>query len=166
MGLPEAQFEESFSRLIDAKLPVFRAISVRIVDTAADADDAIQAALLKAWQRRDSFRGESELAGWVSRIVIRESYDLLRRRVRERKKLAELPAGEADRGREAALRRLDRAIAALPELYRETIHIALLSGVDSDSAAETLGCSVNTLYQRIFKAKRLLKENYGRLQDE
>ena len=64
------------------------------------------------------------------------------------------------------IERLEAAIARLPELYREAIVLGVLSGMDGRSTAEQLGCSPNTLYQRIHKAKQLLRHKYREVQDE
>ena len=50
-----------------------------------------------------------------------------------------------------------RAIADLPEPYRDAITFGVLSKYDGKAAAKILGISTNTLYQRIFKAKQMLK---------
>ena len=159
-----------FAELIREKLGLFRSISFHIVNSSVDADDAVQRALLKAWERRTQFRNRPDaLAGWVSRIVVTESYDLLRRRAREartREAFSRLQANGPDNTAEPMLDELDRAIAELPELYRETVHVAVLSGIPGAEAARLLGCSTNTLYQRIHKAKALLLVAMRRLQDE
>ncbi|MEG2076751.1 MAG: sigma factor-like helix-turn-helix DNA-binding protein, partial [Victivallaceae bacterium] len=54
------------------------------------------------------------------------------------------------------------AIMELPEIYRDTVQIGILSGMDSGKAAEILGCSVNAMYQRIHKAKELLRNSMQR----
>ena len=59
------------------------------------------------------------------------------------------------------MQRLSEAVAELPQLYRDAILIGVLSDFDSGKAAEMLGCTVNTLYQRIHKAKQLLKIQMG-----
>lgn len=51
----------------------------RIVLTHEDANDVLQNTFLKAWNRLDSFQGESKIGTWLSRIAINESFDLLRR---------------------------------------------------------------------------------------
>jgi RNA polymerase sigma-70 factor (ECF subfamily) len=43
---------------------------LRITRDADLAADAVQEALLKAWDRRDEFRGESELDTWIHRIAL------------------------------------------------------------------------------------------------
>ena len=45
-----------------------------------------------------------------------------------------------------------------PELYREAIVWGYLSDLSGSEAAARLGCSENTLYQRVFKAKQKLKK--------
>ena len=51
----------------------------RIVLTHEDANDVLQNTFLKAWNRLDSFQGESKIGTWLSRIAINESLDFLRR---------------------------------------------------------------------------------------
>lgn len=152
--------EADFTAMIREHLPMFRGLSRRILFVSADVDDAIQNALLQAWRRRGSFRGEAQLAHWVARIVINESYNLLRKRQREQTSLAEYsPATPEDsKHQEVQLHRLEDAIAKLPPLYRETVHLALLSDFDRETAAKMLGCTTNTLYQRIHQAKKLLRK--------
>ena len=50
-----------------------------IVLTHDDANDVMQNTFLKAWNRLDSFQGESKILTWLSRIAINESLDFLRR---------------------------------------------------------------------------------------
>lgn len=51
----------------------------RIVLTHEDANDVMQNTFLKAWNRLDTFQGESKIGTWLSRIAINESLDHLRR---------------------------------------------------------------------------------------
>jgi len=165
--LQKVDFEALFTDLIQQKLPLYRSIAVKIVNSAADADDAVQAALVKGWQRRNSFRSNSAaLSGWLARIVVSESYDILRRRMRDGKKLAEYNGNDDDPAENPALFKLDAAIAELPELYRETVNIAVLSELSMEEAARVLNCAVNTLYQRIHKAKSLLKAKMRMVENE
>lgn len=161
----DEQMRVLFANLIRDKLEFFRSVAIKIVNTCADADDAVQEALLRAWDRRKSFRGdESVLSAWVARITVSESYNILRKRKRQEAVRQEY--AEDRRRNDTLLVRLDSAIESLPELYRETVHIAVLSGLSGEEAARQLGCSTNTLYQRIHKAKILLREAMGRWENE
>ncbi len=150
-------FQERLNSLVAHKLPFFRAISYRIVNSVEDADDAVPGAMIKAWKFRWLLRKPESTEGYIARIVVRESYNILRRRAKEQKLAEEYEMPVPNESE--LLKKLDHAIAQLPALYRETVHIALLSGVPSEEAARMLKCSTNTLYQRIHKAKALLKNN-------
>ena len=155
--------EQVFEQLIKDKLGMLRGTAMRILGTPADVDDAVQQALLAAWQKYDAFRGQAEFATWVTRILINVCYDMVRDRARERDVLAdygesgEVSGDDADEAR--LLDRLEEAIARLPELYRESLSVGVLSGRSPEEAAAMLGCSRNTLYQRIHKAKQLLAKS-------
>ena len=151
--------EQVFEQLIDEKLGLLRGTAMRILGSPADVDDAVQEALMTAWRKFAGFRGKSEFATWVTRILINVCYDMVRDRAREHDVLADYGESGAESGMDAEeanlLDRLDEAVARLPRLYRESLSVGLLSGYAPDEAAAMLGCSRNTLYQRIHKAKQL-----------
>ena len=155
--------EQVFEQLIKDKLGVLRGIAMRILGSPVDVDDAVQQALLTAWQKYAAFRGQSEFATWVTRILLNVCYDMVRDRARERDVLADYGESGAVSGDDAEeahlLDRLDEAIARLPRLYRESLSLGVLSGHSPEEAAAMLGCSRNTLYQRIHKAKQLLAKS-------
>ena len=146
--------DKQFRQLIDESLPKLRGMAYRILKNAADTDDAIQEALIKAYMRFDTFKNQAAFSSWVCRIVMSCSYDLLRKKIRERKALEDYNPDEEQRQDTTAL---EEAIAELPEPYRDAITFGVLSGMDGNAAAEMLGISPNTLYQRVFKAKQMLK---------
>ena len=152
--------ESCFNECIDRNLPMLRSVAYRIVGNCADADEAIQQAMLAAWRKFDTFRGCSRMSSWIYRITVNESYTILRNRRREAEKIAQYAenADAAEEPDEDRFRRLELEIGKLPELYREAIQVGVLSGLDGADAADRLGCSANTLYQRIFKAKTLLRK--------
>ena len=155
--------EQVFERFIDEKLGLLRGTAMRVLGDSADVEDAVQQALLIAWRKYEAFRGDAEFATWVTRILLNVCYDMVRERVRERDVLAEYgESGQTpgeDSDEETLLDRLDNAVARLPRLYRESLSLGVLSGKSPDEAASILGCSRNTLYQRIHKAKQLLAKS-------
>ncbi len=165
MSIIHPYSEAEFEAIVRKHLPLFHGMALRILKNAADADDAVQMALLRGWRRCFLLRTPDKLVGWLGRIVVNESYNILRRREATVSEstvpVIEVPQ-EAESNRSAEteiqLQKLEKAIAELPELYRQTIHIAVLSNLETEAAASLLGCSVNTLYQRIHKAKQLLRE--------
>ena len=154
------EMEMRFQRLCCEELPYLRGGVFRIVGNADDTDDVIQEALLRAYRQANSFRSEANLRSWVYRIAVNCAFDLLRDRKRQAeagRQFAVETAGQKDDADEAMLAELERAVAKLPELYREAVVWGCLSDLSGSKAAERLGCSENTLYQRVFKAKQMLK---------
>ena len=154
------EVEMRFQRLCCEELPYLRGGVFRIVGNADDTDDVIQEALLRAYRQANSFRSEANLRSWVYRIAVNCAFDLLRDRKRQAeagRQFAAETAGQKDEADEARLAELERAVAKLPELYREAVVWGCLSDLSGSEAAERLGCSENTLYQRVFKAKQMLK---------
>ena len=45
-----------------------------------DADDVLQNTFLKAWQARDSFRGEAKVGSWLFRIATNEALNFIEKR--------------------------------------------------------------------------------------
>ena len=155
--------EQVFERLMKDKLGMLRGTAMRVLGSPTDVDDAVQQALMTAWQKYDAFRGQSEFATWVTRILLNVCYDMVRDRAREREVLADYGESGALSGEDAEearlLDRLEEAVARLPRLYRESLSLGVLSGHSPEEAAAMLGCSRNTLYQRIHKAKQLLAKS-------
>src|ERR1700712_3698669 len=74
-GDPDA-FGELFSRHRDR----LWAVALRTTGNPEDAADALQDALISAFRRADSYRGDAAVTTWLHRIVVNASLDRLRRR--------------------------------------------------------------------------------------
>jgi RNA polymerase sigma-70 factor (ECF subfamily) len=56
------------------------AVAVRTLGDPEEAADALQDAMIAAFQRADSFRGDSAVTTWLYRIVVNAALDRMRRR--------------------------------------------------------------------------------------
>ena len=153
--------QEIFETLISENLGTLRSAAFKILGDQNEVDDAVQEALLTAWKKFSLFRSEAKLSSWVYRITVNKSLDRLRKRKREAEKLknfADYAELSSDSENSDQYRILLETAAGLSEPHRETILIGILGGFSPADAAEMLGCSVNTLHQRIFRAKKVLKK--------
>jgi RNA polymerase sigma-70 factor (ECF subfamily) len=65
----------------------------RMLGSAAEADDAVQETILRAWRSRDRFDGRAALRTWLYRIATNVCLDALADRKRRARPMEEGPAG-------------------------------------------------------------------------
>ncbi len=171
-GDPDA-FAELFARHRDR----LWAVALRTTGDREDAADALQDALISAYRRADSFRGESAVTTWLHRIVVNACLDRLRRRkVRAAEPLPEDLEGHASRGsllgtrdphasesdpeaRALAGERRDRVLAALDTLpadQKAALVLVDLEGYPVQEAAEILEVPVGTVKSRCSRGRARL----------
>lgn len=78
-GKREREMEATFSR----HWPSFLRTALRYLGNAADAEDAVQDALLSAHKHLGQFRGQAQLSTWLTSIVTNSARMQLRRRRRQ-----------------------------------------------------------------------------------
>ena len=142
----------------------------------AEAEDVVQEVYLKAFQSLPTFRAESTLATWLTRIAINEALGRKRRR-RSTIDLDNLDAigdhGEArvlippnigfganpenDTSRAQVCRLLDRAIDDLPEAFRTVFVMREIEQMSVEDTASQLNIVPETVKTRLHRARRLLR---------
>ena len=73
--------QELGHRIVTLTATLYR-VSCGLLRSEADREDAVQAAIEKAWVKAHSLRDEGRLKPWLVRILINECYSLLRRKGR------------------------------------------------------------------------------------
>jgi RNA polymerase sigma-70 factor (ECF subfamily) len=138
---------------------------LRITRDADLAADAVQEALLKAWDRRDEFRGDSDLDTWIHRIALNAAIDLMRRRKTQTTdeldtdRLMAGPAGSPDGEyvQQALGRDLIAAMQRLTTMERQTFVLKHIEGWRLEEIAESLRTNANNTKQALFRAVRKLR---------
>ena len=127
-----------------------------IVGDRAAAEDAVQEALARAWERADRGEQIDSLAAWVTRVAVSLSKSRLRRgrvgsRAQERPGAAAEPRtiGDAEDGVD-----LDLALAALPRRQREVIVLHYYLGFDVKEVARSLRVSQGAVKTSLFRARQ------------
>jgi RNA polymerase sigma-70 factor (ECF subfamily) len=150
------------------------AVALRTTGNPEDAADALQEAMISAFRRADSFRGDALVTTWLHRIVVNASLDRLRRnKVRAARPLPDDLDEYADRGavlasrddatdperqavladrRGAVLAALDR----LPADQKAAIVLVDLEGFAVDEAARVLDCPPGTVKSRCARGRARL----------
>ncbi len=148
-----------------------------ILRNRAEAEDAVQEGYLRAFAAIETFKGQSSLATWLTRIVINES--LMRKRASKRRANAlntssvlvmdeyrEKLMGSPERrsSPEAAImhkqlaKLLENAIALLPDPFRMVFVLREIEGLSIEETAEVLEIRPQTVKTRALRARRRLQE--------
>lgn len=161
--------DTAFGELVNRHRDRLWAVALRTTGDPEEAADALQDALISAFRRADSFRGESAVTTWLHRIVVNASLDRLRRRsVRSAAPLPDDDFGVAapvvgnnhDQINQAELRwEITRALAELPEAQREAVFLVDVEGYSVEEAAALLDCPTGTVKSRCSRGRAKLAES-------
>jgi RNA polymerase sigma factor (sigma-70 family) len=131
-----------------------------------EADDIVQDAMLRAFRSFDGFRGEA-VRPWLLAIVRNCHRDALEQKKRHAADPLDLdgeiplaaggPTPEASAIQQANSRILDKAIAALPEEFREVVILRELEEMSYRDIATLTGAPIGTVMSRLARGRALLK---------
>ena len=124
-----------------------------ILQNEADVQDALQDAVLKAWEKRDKLREEKYFRTWMTRILINVCYDTERMH-RKIVPLDKIPVQSTS----APDPDLAIALEALPEKLRLPLVLCYSEGMTYEEAADVLRIPVTTLRGRIRRGKKELRK--------
>lgn len=142
------------------------------------AEDLVQETFLRMVASIPRFRGQSAFATWMYRLAHNTCIDAFRKATRERRhRLTSVPDdreedpidqlvagfGDPERELDVGIQEcyVGRALAELPEDYREIVRLRLGDGRSSPEVAEILGASVDSVKSKLRRARKLLREWLG-----
>jgi RNA polymerase sigma-70 factor (ECF subfamily) len=138
------------------------ALCFRILGSADDAEDAMQAAFVRAFRALPGFRGQSSLQTWLYRIAVNEALQALRRRPSSRTVAmpedAMCPDGSARVDERLAVR---AAMAAMKPEMRVVIALRFWEELSYEEVAAVLGISLPAARMRIKRAREEFQRLYG-----
>ena len=102
---------EPFERAVEPHRVGLRAHCYRMLGSAADAEDALQETLLRAWRGLPAFEGRSSLRGWLYRIATNVCLRMIERRPKRVRTGRLRTAGRSARRAGGRRRRADLARA-------------------------------------------------------
>jgi RNA polymerase sigma-70 factor (ECF subfamily) len=174
--------EQALGELYDRWQAAVRAVAVRIVQDAMDADDIVEEVFWQAWRQAERFdAGRGGAGTWLLTIARSRSLDKLRsvRRLREDTGLEGIegdshgdalavstpdPMAAAELSERGAIVRA--ALATLPIEQREALELAYFDGLSQSEIAEKLAQPLGTVKTRMRIALRKLREKLAVLNEE
>ncbi|MDR2890777.1 MAG: RNA polymerase sigma factor [Alistipes sp.] len=154
---------EEFSRLVGTHAPRMLRLALGIVRRRDLAEDVVQDALVKAYEKLGSWRGESSLSTWLYRIVYTTALSALRGGGRSFWEASpELPdtAGEEDdewQVTEENIARMRRALELLSPVDRTLVTLFYLEDRSVREVAAICGESEGNVKTRLHRARGRLR---------
>src|ERR1700685_3659917 len=157
---------------------VFR-IAQHITQNREDAEDVVQDAFLKAYEKLEQFQGNSKFYTWLVRIAVNES--LMRLRKRRTGKMVSIdedveteegsvprdladwaPDPEQNYTQAELGKILEKTIKGLPPGFRVVFELRDVQGLSTEDTADALGLSIPAVKSRLLRARLQLRERLSR----
>jgi RNA polymerase sigma-70 factor (ECF subfamily) len=172
--------DEEMNKALRRRRASFFRNAYRFLNNEADAEDAVQDALLSAYKHIDQFRGAAQMSTWLTAIVFNSARMQLRRRQRQIHVSLDEPIGAEehehtpsdsltdgrpspeDEYRESELHaRVKGFVAQLSPPLRRTFELRALDGLTINEAARILGVPNGTVKARLARARANLRRLMG-----
>lgn len=165
---PEQVFREYAPRIYN--------IARRMLGNDADAEDVTQEVLLQVIRKLDTFRGDSQIGTWLHRVTVNAALAHRQKRANRQKhevgeaidEISQPAAGAPgahwgappDEPVLAAEQQelIDKAIASLPEPFRDVFVLADVEGWHNADIADALGLSVPAVKSRLHRARLRMRD--------
>ncbi len=154
---------QAFEELYRENVGRVYAICLRMTGNASEAEDLAQEALVRAWQKLGSFRGESSFSTWLHRLTVNLVLSDRRSKSRRAKYVTvtdDLTRFEKKTPGPAPHVPLDleQAIATLPEGARNVFVLHDVEGYRHTEIAKMMGIATGTTKAQLHRARKLLRE--------
>ena len=146
---------DAFAQEVRALTDTAYAVTYLILGNSADCEDAMSAAILRAFENRGKLRKRESFRAWFLQILRHEAYDLLKKR-RRLTPVEELPEAAAPDRDDAGRLDLQEALTELTEAQRTAL-LLQQEGYDLSEIGQILDVPVGTVKSRISRAKQTLR---------
>jgi RNA polymerase sigma-70 factor (ECF subfamily) len=158
LAQPESR-EMAFRRLTEARLERAYRLATIVLGDVAEAEDAVQDAAERAWQRWAQLRDAERFDAWFDRILVHACRDRMRSRRLAPVTLHTLPeAPGQDLATDFVVRDLlDRGLAELDPEHRLVVVLRFVEDLPIRAIAERTGEREGTVKSRLHYALRTLR---------
>jgi RNA polymerase sigma-70 factor (ECF subfamily) len=161
--------QEAWSQLVEVTHREVYTLCLRILGNSDDAAEATQDAYLKVYRGLPGFRGDAMFSTWLYRVATNAAISKQRGRSRRRAHeaavdedvMAQLPSSvsvEDAAGARVEVGVLERALAALPDMYREAVLLRDVYGLSIEEIAGQLKISETAAKVRVHRGRKKLRE--------
>jgi RNA polymerase sigma-70 factor (ECF subfamily) len=149
--------EDAFKKLVQKYRAQLLSVARRYSNNDQDAEDALQNALIAAWQYRATFHGNAKFSTWMHRIIVNAAIKIKQKRSEDQLDTTLPEAGKRDEG-----------ISTLKDFLRENLsaedqQILLLTseGYSAPEISHILNLPSATVRQRLARIRQKLQKILG-----
>ena len=157
--------------LFEKFAPKMLTVCIRYAKNKSDAEDVLQDAFIKVFNKISEFKNEGSLEGWIRRIMVNTSLD----QIRKNSKFSN------DTDLEAVSYKLEnndftfenlvsedllKLINSMPNGYRVVFNMFAIEGYSHQEIASTLGVTENTSKSQYLRARSFLKNELEKINFE
>jgi RNA polymerase sigma-70 factor (ECF subfamily) len=154
-------------------------IARSVLRNNSEAEDVVQETYISAFTHLSSYRGESSLAAWLSRITMNEALGRLRQRrptmdiaafdeTRTEAEIIRFPLStqnddpERTMAQRQLLQLVEQATDDLPEVYRLVFVARVIEGMSVEETADLLRIKPETVKTRLHRARQLVRDQLNK----
>jgi RNA polymerase sigma-70 factor (ECF subfamily) len=156
--------------------PMVYNLARRMLGNDADAEDVTQDVLVQVVRKLDTFRGDSNLSTWLHRVTVNAALAHRRKRAQRAEHEIHDPlnhfledghhahsvrpwsiAPEQEALNHETHQLVEKAIAQLPEVYRDVYVLADVEGLPNAEIADMLELSLPAVKSRLHRARLLMR---------
>ncbi|TNJ43064.1 RNA polymerase sigma factor [Tamlana fucoidanivorans] len=141
-------------------------VAKRFLKDAADAEDVVQEAFIKAFTKLHQYKGDVTFGAWLKRIVVNKSIDFLKSKKQQLVALDEVHLKVVDTQKDdkwlvddtITLTDVKVAINKLPNKYQYVVMLYLIEGYDHQEISEILDITEVASRTQLSRGKAKLQE--------
>jgi RNA polymerase sigma-70 factor (ECF subfamily) len=144
------------------EMPDLRRFALRLTGSACDADDLLQATILRAIEKKHLFQSDTNLNRWACKIMFNLFVSAYRRKSKfetryDPELYLEKMTEDASQEHIVELGQVERAMQKLSPEHREIIVLICVKGMRYQEASEALNLPVGTVRSRLSRARECLQ---------
>lgn len=150
--------EEFTQRVLEAESSLYH-VALAASANKSDCEDAVQEAILTAYEKLHTLREEKYFKTWLTRILINTCFKMSR----SRKNIVSFEDYMPDEaaGDDTELSEVREAVMTLPPKIRTAVVLYYIEGYSVDETAYMMRLPAGTVKSRLHKGRKMLKDTLG-----
>ena len=161
--------EEFKIQVLPLKHKLYR-LSLRLLGRAEEAEDSVQDALVKLWNRREELHNYSSIEAFAMAITKNLCLDRIRSKSFHTERLSDRQALTLKQDPEELLEKSDftafvrKIIDNLPEQQKVIMHMRDIEGLEYEQIAEVMELNINAVRVNLSRARKKVRDTILKIQ--